>query len=143
MLNVQVKNAARVAAAAGLGLTLAFAAAPVVAMANDAAVETPADGQEGATVVNISTATQLADAIKNQGDGQVWNLAAGTYDLDAECLAVYADMGTETHTQGNWYFPIFKNNITINGNGATITSSVKSDNGAWSTRTSLPSLVIG
>lgn len=83
-----MKNAARVAAAAGLGLTLAFTAAPVVAMAEGtevvAAEDQPTLSQDGKTL-SISSDEQLKYAVEHATDesyGSVvtWQLAAGAYN---------------------------------------------------------------
>lgn len=84
--------------------------------------------------INIANADQLAEAIAKQGDNQTWILNAGEYVLGEDQLKKYADWKGETG-QGNWYFPIHANNITIIGNGdVTITSDVESTNGSWATQ---------
>lgn len=103
--------------------------APIVAPAVFAEVPSV---QQTANIVDIKNADELANAIANQQDGQTWNLANGEYNLDAELLAKYAHL--KIQDQGGFYLPIIANNITINGNGATITSDVVSANGAWATQ---------
>ncbi|MGI5959281.1 MAG: hypothetical protein ACOX60_07700 [Massiliimalia sp.] len=84
-------------------------------------------------ILTISSAKALATAIANQKANQTWNLAAGTYNLDQDCLDLYADWNESTGSpQGNWYFPIHKDGIKIIGQGdVTITSSVETVNGNW------------
>lgn len=89
------------------------------------------EGDQG-LVVSIASADDLARAIKNQADGQTWNLASGTYDLGEEQLAQYEDV--QASGRVGWYLPLAANNITINGNGATLTSSVVRPDGAWPTQ---------
>lgn len=82
------------------------------------------------SVINISDSTELENAIKNQADGQTWNIAAGNYAV------------TQNHTitagnQTGWYFPITASNITIHGAGAdqtTIYGSGFTANGNWDTQ---------
>ena|GEM_PF-7068858 len=77
--------------------------------------------------VTIATAMDLAAAIKNQDDNQTWILTGDMYDLDATCLAEYEDYSNGGNT--HWYFPIYKDGITIKGeNNPIITSSVTSVN---------------
>lgn len=85
--------------------------------------------------VTITTAQELAEAIKNQAARQTWNIQPGIYNLDQDCLDMYSDWKNPGNSsQGGWYFPIHVDGLTINGNGATVTSSVASANGAWSTQ---------
>ncbi len=95
----------------------------------------------------ISSVNDLVNAIINQEDNQVWEIQEGTYVLTAEDLAKYSSWGDPSQntdnsdanavkaTQGNWYFPIHKNNITIKGIGnVTITSDVETPNGNWASQ---------
>ena len=70
MLNVQVKNAARVAAAAGLGLTLAFTAAPVVAMAEGTVASAPAADENSDGGIEAADGT-LQSLINNAEGSEV------------------------------------------------------------------------
>ncbi len=83
------------------------------------------------TVKEISTVDQLVDAIKNQKDGETWNLAAGTYDIADKCIDVEANIAINGTTYSNGFvFPIFANNLKIIGNGdVTITSSYDPNSG--------------
>ncbi len=71
--------------------------------------------------VKIKNATELADAIAAQADGQVWELAAGTYELTEDLMAKYADktIGGES----SFVFPIVANNLTIKGTGEVLITS--------------------
>ena len=85
---------------------------------------------EDAIVIN--DADELAEAIRDQEDGQYWLIKAGDYNLGEEQLAVYADKNCGGQT--NWYFPIDAS-ITIKGEGnPTITSDVETANGSWNTQ---------
>ena len=85
--------------------------------------------------VTISSVTELRDAIKNQQDGQTWNIIAGNYPL-----APFDDItagGSHGSAQTGWYFPITANNLTINGagsNNTTIYGTGYSPNGNWATQ---------
>ncbi len=87
-------------------------------------------------IVTINNVDDLSNAIQNQQDGQVWQINAGTYNLTQDDLNKYKDVQPGNSNQGNWYFPIHKNNITIEGINGTviITSDVQSTNGAWATQ---------
>ena len=90
---------------------------------------------EDESVINIDTVADLSDAISNQQSNQTWKIAAGTYKLTQNDLNKYDDIQPGTSGQGNWYFPIWQNNITIVGEGdVTITSDVHTDNGSWATQ---------
>ena len=95
-----------------LAIAMILAMVPAVALA------------EGETV-NISTAAELKAAIENQQPGQTWSIASGTYDIGRNSTITTPD------GKSNWYFPIVKDGITINGAGpdTVITSSVVSRNG--------------
>lgn len=71
--------------------------------------------------VKIKNATELADAIAAQADGQVWELAAGTYDLTEALMAKYADK--TINGQQNFVFPIVVDNLTIKGTGDVVITS--------------------
>lgn len=78
--------------------------------------------------VTITNAAELRTAIENQDDDQVWNIQAGNY-------AVTPTSAITAGGQTGWYFPIVKNNITINGVGnPTIYGSSYTPNGAWATQ---------
>ena len=110
MLKISVKNVARVAAAAGLGLSLAFTAAPVVAMADEVApVETPANDAGESSTVEISTTDELVDAIEGQNAAQ--NLAGKTVVLKND-IALHATLNIKAI-----------NNLVIDGQGYTITAA--------------------
>lgn len=106
-----------------LFLALALAASvcvPTVNVTNVTATET----------VVINNATELASAIKNQEDGQTWQIAAGTYDLTEELVKTYADL--DIMGRKGWVFPITADDLTIIGEGdVTITSSYNPNTGAW------------
>ncbi len=88
----------------------------------------------------ITTAEELANAIKDQANGETWVIKEGTYTLTQEFLNKYASWGTNGEEdgkigQGNWYFPIYADNITIKGEGkVVITSDVETENGNWATQ---------
>ena len=97
-------------------------------------VNTFAFADEGDGDITITNATELAEAIVNQKDGQIWRIQAGTYNLGEAELAKYANITPENSGQGDWYFPITES-ITIIGEGdVTITSDVERDNGAWASQ---------
>ncbi len=76
----------------------------------------------------IYTVSDLRTAIKNQADGQTWNIHPGTYGLSA-----FSDITTQGQT--GWYFPITANHLTINGIGnPTIYGQGYTANGSWSTQ---------
>lgn len=87
------------------------------------------------STVTIYSGTELRDAIKNQQDGQTWNIIAGNY-----ALAPFDDItagGSHGSAQTGWYFPITANNLTINGagsNNTTIYGTGYSPNGNWATQ---------
>lgn len=92
--------------------------------------------------VRITTAEELAAALLNQDDNQVWEIESGVYDLN-EAILKAPDSYYNTIKQGGqslqsgWYFPIVKNGITIKGVGAerpVITSSYATTNGAWASQ---------
>ncbi len=81
-------------------------------------------------IVNISNVTELRAAIRNQTDGQTWNVAAGQYGL-----APFDDIMVQG--QAGWYFPVTANNLTINGAGegvTTIYGTGYTPNGNWATQ---------
>lgn len=88
------------------------------------------------TTVEINNVDELSNAIASQKSNQIWKIKEGTYDLTENDLNKYKDWkNPETSSQGNWYFPIHENNITLIGEGdVTITSSVETANGAWATQ---------
>lgn len=78
--------------------------------------------------INISTVTELRDAIEHQAPGQVWNIHAGNYGLSA-----FNDITVQGQT--GWYFPITASDLTINGVGnPTIYGTGYAANGNWSTQ---------
>lgn len=81
-------------------------------------------------VVDISSIAELRNAIKNQTEGQTWNIAPGSYGL-----APFNDMTVSGQT--GWYFPIMVDNLTINGAGegaTTLYGAGYSPNGNWATQ---------
>ena len=108
-------------------------AAMLVLSAFTAVFTVSAFAEEPENVKVITNATDLADAIANQKANETWKLAEGTYTLKQEHLDQYkawAEPG-----QGNWYFPIHEEGITIIGEGdVTVTSDVETKNGAWATQ---------
>lgn len=81
--------------------------------------------------LQITTAEELADAIAAQADGQVWELAAGTYDLTEPLMEKYGDI--EINGATDFVFPITANHLTIKGSeGTVITSSFDPNSGIWS-----------
>jgi len=80
------------------------------------------------SVVSISNIAELRSAIRNQADGQTWNIAAGEYGL-----APFTDITVEGQT--GWYLPITASNLTINGiDNPTIYGTGYSVNGNWATQ---------
>ncbi|MBQ7405261.1 MAG: hypothetical protein IJV90_02450, partial [Candidatus Methanomethylophilaceae archaeon] len=73
------------------------------------------DAQEtvGSNVVNVENLSELKGAILNQKDGQVWNIATGTYDFTTDWSV---DLKTKTHVKNvtGFIFPVWANDITIN-----------------------------
>ena len=124
-----MRGATRVFASGLLALSLAFGVVP--ALSAVAYADEPGDSQTSETtaVVEISTAEELAKAIANQADGQTWNLQPGTYDLTEDLMKEYA--AQEINGETEFYFPITADNLTINGGGATVTSSYYQENGVW------------
>ncbi len=89
--------------------------------------------EEPENVKVITNASELADAIANQQPNETWKLAEGTYNLTQAHLDQYKAWNEPG--QGNWYFPIHEEGITIIGEGdVTVTSDVESKNGAWATQ---------
>lgn len=89
--------------------------------------------EEPENVKVITNASELADAVANQQPNETWKLAEGTYNLTQAHLDQYKAWNEPG--QGNWYFPIHEEGITIIGEGdVTVTSDVESKNGAWATQ---------
>lgn len=91
---------------------------------------TGGSGTTTSSVINITNATELCDAIEHQVDGQTWNISAGNYPV-TQCNTVF--VGGQT----GWYLPIIVNNLTIKGAGASSTTLYGSGytaNGAWATQ---------
>ncbi len=86
---------------------------------------------ESGNTVSIATVEQLEAAIENQADDQVWELAAGTYEL-SKTFTISEPVNGET---GPFIFPITADNLKIVGKGdVVITSSVTPDaatGGVW------------
>ncbi len=83
-------------------------------------------GEPTPTVNNV---TELYAALEAQKDGDTIVLKAGTYDIAP--MVAYAEQPDE----GNWYLPIWANNVTIKGqNGVVLMSSHDSENGIWSSQ---------
>ena len=110
-------------------------AVPAVELAEADETESENPYTEGA-IIQIANADQLAEAIANQKPNQTWKLAAGTYTLKQEHLDKYANWKNPgTSSQGGWYFPIYEDGITIEGEGdVLITSDVETPNGVWATQ---------
>ena len=112
--------------AAALAGALTLGAAPALATV---AYAEPGDqapaAQENATV-EIASAEDLANAIKNQAAGQTWNI---TNDI-----TVAEPVEGNYEGQTGWALPIQANGITINGNGHKVTSKIDRANGAWATQ---------
>ena len=87
--------------------------------------DTPETGYEENAVINIANSEALAEAIKNQADGQTWNLTGTDYVLTVKMLSSYSNI--QINSNGNLVLPIVADNLTINGNGATVTSSYVPD----------------
>lgn len=87
-------------------------------------------------IIEITNVEELSDVIANQKSNQTWIINQGIYDLTENQLNKYKDWKNPTNSsQGNWYFPIYENNITILGKGdVTITSSVETSNEAWASQ---------
>ena len=112
---------------------LAMAMAGVMAV-SAAAANVSVAWADGETVV-IKTADDLAKAIDEQKPNQTWVLEKGEYVLGEKQLAVYSDwQNPGNSSQPGWYFPIHEEGITIQGNGATISSPVDKENANWSTQ---------
>lgn len=60
--------------------------------------------------IGITNAAELRNAIEAQDDGQTWNIQPGNY-------AVTQTNAITANSQTGYYFPIVKDNITINGIG--------------------------
>jgi hypothetical protein len=85
---------------------------------------------DNATTIFISNDAELAYAINNQADGQIWQIKNGTYNTP-RFSAITAG------GQIDWYFPITKNNISIIGEskaGVILASDVVAPNGNWSSQ---------
>ena len=81
-----------------------------------------------AGAVQISSVSQLRDAIRNQANGQTWEIQAGSYGL-----AAFEDITVESQT--GWYFPVTADNLTILGIGNPIIYGTGfTANGNWSTQ---------
>ncbi|MGI5957983.1 MAG: hypothetical protein ACOX60_01010 [Massiliimalia sp.] len=97
-----------------------------------AAADPVSAGAKETTVKEISNSQELAEAIENQADNQIWNLKAGeTYNLTKELMDTYQNIYINGSANTGFVFPITANNITINGNGATITSDYNPNSGNW------------
>lgn len=108
-------------------------AAMLVLSAFTAVFTVSAFAEEPENVKVITNASELADAIANQTANETWKLAEGTYNLTQAHLDQYKAWNEPG--QGNWYFPIHEEGITIIGEGdVTVTSDVESKNGAWATQ---------
>lgn len=84
------------------------------------------------TDVYITNVDELANAILNQADDQVWHIAAGEYDLLKTHLDTYASIQVvgETPTpRTGWYFPIVASIEIIGEGNPLITSSYVTPNG--------------
>lgn len=93
--------------------------------------------EEPENVKVITNADDLADAIANQTANETWKLAEGTYNLTQAHLDQYKAWNEPG--QGNWYFPIHEEGITIIGeDDVTVTSDVESKTTLGLRRTSSP-----
>lgn len=105
MVKISVKNVARLAATAGLGMSLAFSVAPAVALADDAVPVTndvPAeDAENTATLTEVGT----ADALK-----------AAVADPNVTSIKLTADITLDETL-------VVSRPVTINGGGHSITAS--------------------
>ena len=84
-----------------------------------------------ARTVNVSTVDQLEAAIRDLQPCDTIKLAAGTYDVGRR----FGDL--KFGPEMDWYLPIGKPGVTIQGAGAdktTLTSSVYSANGVWASQ---------
>ena len=106
----ELKNGARLAAAAGLGLTLALGAAPVVALAEQgisqdesAAVESTAS-DDSAVMIGDQSYSSLKEAIDSAGDGAVIQINADIEDAPGISIPsgknLTIDFGGHTYTIG-------------------------------------------
>lgn len=94
-------------------------------------LQAQSNGTENATI-QIDDSADLINAIKEQANGQTWILAPGTYDISDDCREISANINNVT---SGFVFPIFVDNLTIQGTGdVTITSSYtpsSADGGVW------------
>lgn len=87
------------------------------------------------TVRYIDSTEELAEAIATQTEGETWYISAGEYCLTKNDLSKYADIKPGTSGQGNWYFPIIEDGISIIGQGdVTITTDYETQNGVWASQ---------
>lgn len=93
-------------------------------------------GTYGALKVMGSSAELIA-AIKAQADGQTWVIKEGLYDVLNDATTLRGDNGEVVTSggQSGWYMPIKASNLTIIGeNNPILTSTTKSENGAWASQ---------
>ncbi len=114
------------------GLSLVLASALLIqGMIGFGQLAAPAAAFAAGRTVNVATAAELISAVRDLQDGDTVVLAAGTYDVERQLGDM--NMGGQT----GWYFPIWKNDVTVRGAGVgqtTLTSSVDSPNGAWASQ---------
>ena len=100
----ELRSGARLAAAAGLGLTLALGAAPVVAMATEGDAQTTTEGDVQTDAIEIESLDALKDALTSKTQNATWKLTA---DIQLDEMLNISDA----------------KNLTIDGDGHTITAS--------------------
>ncbi len=103
---------------------------PIVSIATNIIIKSKID------TIEITNVDELSNAIVNQKSNQIWKIKNGIYNLTEQELNKYKNWKNPgTSSQGNWYFPIYEDNITLIGEGnVTITSSVETANGTWATQ---------
>ncbi|OYX37074.1 hypothetical protein B7Z00_03910, partial [Candidatus Saccharibacteria bacterium 32-50-10] len=78
--------------------------------------------------ISITNSAELASAITNQQDGQIWSISPGDYALTPNSTITAGG-------QTGWIMPIVADNLTINGVGnPTIYGNQYRTNGAWATQ---------
>lgn len=119
--------------AGALAAEAQFPEIPVRLESPEKPAASPAGEYKGTAVIEIRNVDDLAAAIAGQEDGQIWDIAAGVYNLTQDHLDQYAHW--DDPGQGGWYLPLHADNLTLVGTGRpVITSSVESANGAWATQ---------
>ena len=133
MLKVECKNVARIAASVGLGLSLAFATAPVIAVAAD-----DANGADNAVLANANTESGSTN-LQTEGDVQAIVVASdGTttrsYD-DAKKAAEELQDGEQLILQSDYVgeggLSTSARDIVIDLNGHSVTSTKKTSSSRY------------